>query len=243
MLKEEIKLNNKGYKEIATNIENKILKNFINRGDKLPSERDLSDEYMVSRTTIRRAIDFLITKGLLVRKPGSGTYVKNNNIFLNVEEQISFSEKMEGLNNNHETKIIDFKIIDSTSRLKELFNFEKNEKFIFAKRIRYIDSVAVNLEKTYMPYEMFPELSEDILKKSKYFFIEKTKKLSIKESHNILIPILPNQEVQNLFNIRKNTPIFMKKSKGILTSEKIFEYSELYYNPKYYEFFYKSFRI
>ena len=150
---------------------------------------------------------------------------------------------MEGLNNNHETKIIDFKIIDSTSRLKELFNFEKNEKFIFAKRIRYIDSVAVNLEKTYMPYEMFPELSEDILKKSKYFFIEKTKELSIKESHNILIPILPNQEVQNLFNIRKNTPIFMKKSKGILTSEKIFENSELYYNPKYYEFFYKSFRI
>ena len=236
-------MNNKGYKEIATNIENKILKNFINRGDKLPSERDLSDEYNVSRTTIRRAIDFLILKGLLIRKPGSGTYVKNNNIFLNVEEQVSFSEKMEDLKNNYETKIIDFKIIDSTSKLRELFNIEKNEKFIFAKRIRYIDSIAVNLEKTYMPYEMFPELSEDILKKSKYFFIEKTKELNIKESHNILIPILPNQEMQNLFNIDKNTPIFMKKSKGILTSEKIFEYSELYYNPKYYEFFYKSFRI
>ncbi len=235
-------MNNKGYKEIATNIENKILKNFINRGDKLPSERNLSDEYNVSRTTIRRAIDFLILKDLLIRKPGSGTYVKNNNIFLNVEEQISFSEKMEDLKNNHETKIIDFKIINSTNKLRELFNFEKNEKFIFAKRIRYIDSVAVNLEKTYMPYEMFPELSEDILKKSKYFFIEKIKELNIKESHNILIPILPNQEMQNLFNIDKNIPIFMKKSKGILTSEKIFEYSELYYNPKYYEFFYKSFR-
>ena len=235
-------MNNKGYKEIATNIENKILKNFINRGDKLPSERNLSDEYKVSRTTIRRAIDFLILKDLLIRKPGSGTYVKNNNIFLNVEEQISFSEKMEDLKNNHETKIIDFKIINSTNKLRELFNFEKNEKFIFAKRIRYIDSVAVNLEKTYMPYEMFPELSEDILKKSKYFFIEKIKELNIKESHNILMPILPNQEMQNLFNIDKNIPIFMKKSKGILTSEKIFEYSELYYNPKYYEFFYKSFR-
>ncbi len=235
-------MNNKGYKEIATNIENKILKNFINRGDKLPSERNLSDEYKVSRTTIRRAIDFLILKDLLIRKPGSGTYVKNNNIFLNVEEQISFSEKMEDLKNNHETKIIDFKIINSTNKLRELFNFEKNEKFIFAKRIRYIDSIAVNLEKTYMPYEMFPELSEDILKKSKYFFIEKIKELNIKESHNILIPILPNQEMQNLFNIDKNIPIFMKKSKGILTSEKIFEYSELYYNPKYYEFFYKSFR-
>ena len=236
-------MDNKGYKEIAVNIENKILKNFINRGDKLPSERDLSDEYNVSRTTIRRALDFLIAKGLLIRKPGSGTYVKNSNIFLNVEEQISFSEKMENLNNNHETKIIDFQIIDSTSKLKEIFEFEENKKFIFATRIRYIDSVAVNLEKTYMPYEMFPDLSEDILKKSKYSFIEKTKELNIKESHNILIPILPNQEIQSLFNIPKNTPIFMKKSKGILTSEKIFEYSELYYNPKYYEFFYKSFRI
>ena len=236
-------MDNKGYKEIAVNIENKILKNFINRGDKLPSERDLSDEYNVSRTTIRRALDFLIAKGLLIRKPGSGTYVKNSNIFLNVEEQISFSEKMENLNNNHETKIIDFQIIDSTSKLKEIFEFEENKKFIFATRIRYIDSVAVNLEKTYMPYEMFSDLSEDILKKSKYSFIEKTKELNIKESHNILIPILPNQEIQSLFNIPKNTPIFMKKSKGILTSEKIFEYSELYYNPKYYEFFYKSFRI
>ena len=44
-------------------------------GHSIPSERQLMEEYSLSRTTIRRAIDALVDAGRLERRPGSGTFV------------------------------------------------------------------------------------------------------------------------------------------------------------------------
>ncbi|MEM9751122.1 MAG: GntR family transcriptional regulator [Pseudomonadota bacterium] len=63
------------YLQIAKNIREHISAGEINSGDALPSERDLCEMAGVSRVTIRKAIDKLITEGLLLRKQGSGTFV------------------------------------------------------------------------------------------------------------------------------------------------------------------------
>jgi DNA-binding LacI/PurR family transcriptional regulator len=44
-------------------------------GSMLPAERDLLSDYNVSRSTLREALTSLVNEGLVVRKPGSGTYV------------------------------------------------------------------------------------------------------------------------------------------------------------------------
>ena len=45
-------------------------------GDQLPSERELSEELQVSRGTVREAVQFLQTLGLLEIRHGSGTFVR-----------------------------------------------------------------------------------------------------------------------------------------------------------------------
>ena len=44
-------------------------------GDRLPSERDLSERWRVARMTVRNATDALVAEGLVERRHGSGTYV------------------------------------------------------------------------------------------------------------------------------------------------------------------------
>lgn len=44
-------------------------------GSKLPNENDLSREMNVSRTTLREAISFLVTQGILEIRRGKGTFV------------------------------------------------------------------------------------------------------------------------------------------------------------------------
>ena len=44
-------------------------------GQKLPTEPELCQFFGVSRTTIRQAVDSLVSAGLLAKKQGSGTYV------------------------------------------------------------------------------------------------------------------------------------------------------------------------
>lgn len=47
-------------------------------GQRLPTERDLSEQYRVSRTTVRRVLAQLKDKGLITQTVGSGTYVSEH---------------------------------------------------------------------------------------------------------------------------------------------------------------------
>ena len=44
-------------------------------GTSIPSERELCQQYNTSRTTVRRAIEDLVSKKILIKKPGKGTFV------------------------------------------------------------------------------------------------------------------------------------------------------------------------
>lgn len=61
---------------VAGELERLILQNHLAIGARLPSERDLADQFGVSRTVVREAVRTLIAKGLLEVKAGSGTVVR-----------------------------------------------------------------------------------------------------------------------------------------------------------------------
>lgn len=63
------------YMSIAAELERQIIEGIYTDGDKLPSERELTVEYKVSRNVIRQAITKLREKGLLTVKPGKGAYI------------------------------------------------------------------------------------------------------------------------------------------------------------------------
>ena len=62
------------YEQVADRIEMLILDGQIKSGDRLPSERELSEQFSVSRTVIREAIKALQEKGLVEIRPGVGTF-------------------------------------------------------------------------------------------------------------------------------------------------------------------------
>lgn len=63
------------YKDIANKMENSIKNGTWKVNDKLPSERELAQQYNVSRTVIREALKTLNEKQLIINHPGKGNYV------------------------------------------------------------------------------------------------------------------------------------------------------------------------
>jgi DNA-binding FadR family transcriptional regulator len=62
-------------KEIAAKIFDRIALSQYPYGTRIPAERDLAEEFKQSRATIRHALDLLATYEVVLRKPGSGTFV------------------------------------------------------------------------------------------------------------------------------------------------------------------------
>lgn len=61
---------------IESRLETLILEGTLEQGDKLPPERELAKQFDVSRPSLREAIQRLESKGLLTRRHGGGTYIK-----------------------------------------------------------------------------------------------------------------------------------------------------------------------
>jgi GntR family transcriptional regulator, transcriptional repressor for pyruvate dehydrogenase complex len=66
------------FEQIVEQIERRILKGDLKPGDKLLPERELAEQFGVSRTAIREAVKALTQKGLIEVHPGRGTFVINS---------------------------------------------------------------------------------------------------------------------------------------------------------------------
>jgi GntR family transcriptional regulator, transcriptional repressor for pyruvate dehydrogenase complex len=65
------------YEQIVSQIEQRIEAGDLIVGDQLPSERELAEQFAVSRTAVREAVKALRQKGLLEIRPGRGTFITN----------------------------------------------------------------------------------------------------------------------------------------------------------------------
>jgi GntR family transcriptional repressor for pyruvate dehydrogenase complex len=65
------------YEQIVQQIEDSILKGVLKPGDQLPAERELAQNFGVSRTAVREAVKALREKGLVEAYSGRGTFITN----------------------------------------------------------------------------------------------------------------------------------------------------------------------
>ncbi len=78
------------YEEIVDEIKDLINQGRLKWGDQLPTERELSETFKVSRTCVREAFRILESQGFLESRPGNGTYVTSNAIDSLIQPLASF---------------------------------------------------------------------------------------------------------------------------------------------------------
>ena len=73
------------YFQVAQHLEHMIESGELPTGTRLENEIDLADQLGLSRQTMRRAIEYLVGRGLLLRKRGIGTHVVQAKVTREVE--------------------------------------------------------------------------------------------------------------------------------------------------------------
>jgi len=223
------------YQQIANDLKNKISRQIYSKGELIPSEATLMEEYNVSRITIRKAVSLLIEEDLLTSVQGSGTYVKKR-IQHNLYELQGFGEQFPDDENDRSSKIIYFQIIQADSKIAGKLNIEEEAPVYYVRRTRYLKKMPIAVEDTYMPVQLFPDLTYEVMQGSKYAYIEKTKQLTISHSVQEFIPTFPNDEIRELLSISDDQAILKIESQGYLVTGETFEYTKVYFKSEDYSF-------
>ncbi len=224
------------YRKIADAIREKISSGDYKVGTALPTEAQLREEFSVSRVTVRQAIKLLVENGELESKQGSGTYVKESKVNYDIYQQSSFAEKWSHLDTVIRSDVLAFEIRSASLAMAENLQIKEGDKIFYVKRVRYVDENAITVEETWLPTEMFPDLTYQVMQGSKYDYIEKQKGFVIDRSEQEILPILPPNDIAQLLNIDPSHPIIEKRTRSHLQDDTVFEYSRNYFKSSEYKF-------
>ncbi|AQM59169.1 GntR family transcriptional regulator [Clostridium baratii] len=227
------------YEEIACDIQKKIESGYYRPNDQLPFEKDMCKEYGVSRITIKKAMDSLVMKGLVAKRRGAGTFVKD--IESDEVSNISTSNQFEGFSKTFSgmdivSKIIEFKVIIPDYDIAQKLKITDEDFVYYIVRARYANEIPYVVEYTYMPINIIPGVKKETLKGSLYEYIEETLNLKIKSAHRTIRATLPNEIEQEYLNISENFPILEVEQIAFLDNGQPFEYSKSRHRSDKFEF-------
>ena len=100
-------------------------------GDLLPSERELSEDYCISRTTVRLALKELETLGFIKRRHGKGTFVADRSQeTTNLTRAYSFSEQMRSLGRIPRSELLEFRSGEASKTVADRMGLAAGERVI-----------------------------------------------------------------------------------------------------------------
>ena len=215
------------YRQLADIILGMIRAGDYPAGEKIPAEHALAASYGIGRPTVRQATEFLVRKGILVRKRGSGTFVlqpqKAVDLFSFAGTIRSF--RKEGI--PVRTRII------AKTRLKQVGNDPENpfagSKVFFFSRLSRVEDTPVLIENIYLDPNLFAGIDRiDMEGKSLSQIVEENFYLRpVGANQNFRIVYVKGKKADDLLVTEKTPVLLVKRFLHFPQAENVV-FSELY---------------
>lgn len=149
-------------------------------GDKFPSERELVEQYGVSRATANKVISNMVAEGLLQFRPGVGTFVlePSRGLHTSLREMESFTERVRAMGLQPETRVLAFErylagALEPWIREGLGLTDLPEEKVIYLRRLRLVGGEPVILEDRWLRESFVPDLRKQDLCGSLYQLLDR----------------------------------------------------------------------
>lgn len=215
------------YIDIADDIRSKIFDKKYTYGQKLPYEYVLCVAYHCNKETMKKALDILVKEGLIIRRRGAGTFVKDYDPTM--DNPVSkfgrgLTEQYKGIK-EVTSNVLEFEVVPADELLSEKLQIDVGDFVYHIIRLRFLDKVPHLIDITYIPISVIPNLKLQHLKGSIYSYIENVLKLKIQSCHLTIQAALSTPLEQQYLGLKENEPYIQEEQISYLSNGSIFEYT------------------
>ncbi len=205
-------------------------------GQRLPSERDLADDYEVSRMTLRQAITLLVEEGILERRVGSGTYVASHRVQEKMRVTTSFTEIVRSQGKTPSSQLISYqRKLANEAEIQQL-QLKATDTVVRMERVRFADNVPLVFEVASIPEKLIQSFNQEDI--TEHFFQTLTDNgYEIGKSQQTIYAKNASERVANYLKVPKNHAVLALTQVSYFTDGRPFEYVHSQYVGDRFEFY------
>src|ERR1700720_1440776 len=218
------------YARVETVLAGEITDGDLKVGDQLPTEDSLIARFGVSRITVRRAIQNLVSRGLVEIRRGKGTFATAPKITQELTELSGFVEDMHALGRKPTARVIGKEIVTADAIVASQLALTKGERVVRIHRVRLADGIPLSFDETYLPLEIGKKVITDNLRVEPIFsLLERKYNVPLIEAEYKLDAVAAETEVAAALKVKQRSPIFRIERTSYSTGSRPVDYERLHY--------------
>lgn len=225
------------YYQVAQHLRNQILTGAIDLNEELPSERELTQSYRVSRHTVRQAIDLLVSEGLVRRVQGVGSYVLPEGLEVRSRIDTFFEHRSMIREFGYQPTVehVSTESVEPSPEMQEALNIKRGEGVVCFTKLFYADGHPAILGKDHIP-EKYIQEPYDIEGAGEEFFsfLERLAGARLEYLLSDILPVSASGEIAHLFQCQEGTPLLLLKELFLDSTQNTpLQYGYNYHHPDY----------
>ena len=218
------------YSKVEEAIATEIAQGEYRPGDQLPTEDALLQRFQVSRITVRRAIQNLVSRGLLEIRRGLGTFVLSPQIEAELTKLTGFVEDMNAAGRKATARVVSQDVVASSARVAERLQLARGTKVMRIKRVRLADGTPISFDETYLPLRLGKQIVRNDLRLQPIFtLLEEEYGVPLVEADYELEAVIATKVVADALQVRVGSPIFQIERTSITIGGQPVDYEVLSY--------------
>jgi GntR family transcriptional regulator len=223
------------YFQLKEQIKRNILSGEYKEGDLIPSEREFSENYELSSTTIRRALNDLVQENFLERKAGKGTFVRRKKVTRDLRKVLGFTKNMTEMGLKPTTKVLSKKIVSANAYARQRLGIEKGDKVVRLERLRLANDIPMMLEIRYIRTDLCPDIEQEDLASSLWRVFEEKYGLKPNRHSQGMTIATVSGHAASLLTLNDNSLVFLIKGVTYVQEGEPIECEESLYRSDKYE--------
>lgn len=223
------------YFQISQRIERAISDGTIPISSRLENEISLAARLGISRPTIRRAIQELVDKGMLVRRRGVGTQVVHGHVTRGVE-LTSLFEDLESTARTPATRVLELRRVSTVEpEILAALAVSENSELVYIRRQRSADGVPVAILENWLPMS-FDNLTVDALETHGLYQLMRGRGVTIRVARQEIGARTATDEEAKLLELPRNAALLTMNRTAYGDGGEAVEYGRHCYRPDLYSF-------
>ncbi|HEV2579543.1 MAG TPA: GntR family transcriptional regulator [Ktedonobacteraceae bacterium] len=209
-----------------------------NAGDLIPSERELSEKYGISRMTARQAITDLVNEGLFYREQGKGTFVSQRKITQQLIHLTGFTEDIRARGQRPGTKVLSAAMHPADEATAEKLRIAPGTLIFRLQRLRLANDEPLAIELSHIHFRECERLGEeDLEQNSLYRLLESKYGIPLMEADQELEAGLAGPEDAHILKIAIGNPVLFTRRVTYTERNQPIEYARAVYCGNKYIFY------